>query len=65
MEELMKDKTVIMIAHRLKTVKHASKIIVINNGQIVQQGTHQQLIKEDGLYKKFVEQKNETGSWKL
>jgi len=65
MEELMKNKTIIMIAHRLKTVKNANQIIVIDQGHIVQQGQHDQLIKEDGIYKKFVKEKELTTNWKL
>lgn len=65
MEKLMKDKTVIMIAHRLKTVRNASNIIVINGGKIVQQGTHKKLIKEEGIYKEFVSEKKKSSGWKI
>lgn len=65
MEELMKNKTIIMIAHRLKTVRHATTIIVIDQGRITQQGTHEQLIKEDGLYQRFVDQRKHSTLWKL
>jgi len=50
---LMSNRTTLVIAHRLSTIQHADEILVIKNGQIVQQGTHQQLIEEDGLYKKL------------
>ena len=53
-EELTMNKTVIMIAHRLKTIKNADNIIVLEKGKIVQEGTHKELINEDGLYKKFI-----------
>ncbi len=52
-ERLMKGRTSIVIAHRLSTIKNANKIIVINNGEIVEQGNHNQLIGQDGLYKKL------------
>lgn len=64
-EELTKEKTIIMIAHRLKTVRHADQIIVIDNGHIVQQGTHEDLMKENGIYKSFVEGRKEAVSWKI
>jgi subfamily B ATP-binding cassette protein MsbA len=50
METLMTKRTTIVIAHRLSTVKRASRIIVLNRGVIVQQGTHEELLKEGGLY---------------
>jgi ATP-binding cassette, subfamily B, bacterial MsbA len=50
---LMSNRTTLVIAHRLSTIQHADEILVIKNGQIVQQGSHQQLIEEDGLYKKL------------
>ena len=40
-----------MIAHRLKTVRHADQIVVVDKGRIVQQGTHEQLMKQEGIYK--------------
>ena len=64
-EELTKEKTIIMIAHRLKTVRHANQIFVIDNGKIVQQGTHRKLIRENGIYKTFVEGRQEAASWKI
>jgi len=65
MEQLMKNKTIIMIAHRLKTVRNADKIIVIDQGHIVQQGTHKELIQEDGIYRNFVQEREKTTNWKL
>ena len=64
-EELTKDKTVIMIAHRLKTVRNAEKILVLDHGEIVQEGRHETLIKEKGLYADFVETRKEAIGWKL
>ena len=63
--ELTKEKTIIMIAHRLKTVENADNIIVLYEGRIVQQGTHEKLIKEEGIYKNFVGQREKINSWKL
>lgn len=51
--ELMKDKTAIVIAHRLSTIKHLDRIIVLDNGKIAQDGTHEKLIKEKGVYAKL------------
>ena len=53
-EELTKEKTIIMIAHRLKTVEHADQIIVIDGGRIVQQGKHSELMQQNGIYRTFV-----------
>ena len=64
-EALTKEKTIIMIAHRLKTVEKADHIIVLDEGRIVQQGTHAQLMKEDGIYRNFVGQREKINSWKL
>jgi len=52
-ENLMANRTVVMIAHRLSTVKKADKIIVLDNGSLVQEGTHKELIEQDGLYAKL------------
>ena len=65
MEELTRNKTVIIIAHRLKTIKNANQILVLNNGKIVQRGTHEELIKIDGIYKNFVEARQMAVGWKL
>lgn len=64
-EALTRDQTIIMIAHRLKTVRHADKILVIDHGRIVQQGKHEQLIRKNGIYADFVGGKKESGGWKL
>ena len=65
MEELTRDKTVIMIAHRLKTVRHAKQILVLNDGKIVQQGTHQELAAQPGIYADFLTQRKQAIGWKL
>ena len=64
-EELTREKTIIMIAHRLKTVEHADKIIVIDGGKIVQQGKHNELMQQNGIYRKFVMDRQKAASWKL
>ena len=52
-EALTKEKTIIMIAHRLKTVRHADQILVVDKGKIAQRGTHDMLMQEDGIYRRF------------
>ena len=64
-EALTKEKTIIMIAHRLKTVRHADQIFVIDNGHIVQNGTHEELLSQEGIYRSFVEGRREAASWKI
>lgn len=64
-EALTKEKTIIMIAHRLKTVRHADQILVVDKGRIVQKGTHEQLMTQDGIYKRFVDAREQAVSWKL
>lgn len=64
-EALTKKKTIIMIAHRLKTVRHADQIVVVDKGRIVQRGNHDQLMKEDGIYKRFVDARKQAVSWKI
>ena len=64
-QTLTAEKTVIMIAHRLKTVEHADQILVIDHGKVVQQGTHESLMAEEGLYKTFIGERREAASWKV
>ncbi len=64
-EELTKEKTIIMIAHRLKTVRHADQIVVIDQGRIVQQGKHDELMKQEGMYKNFVREREKAISWRI
>ena len=54
-EMLMKDRTALVIAHRLSTVQNADKIIVLNQGKLIESGTHKSLISEDGHYKNLYE----------
>ncbi len=64
-EELTRNKTIIMIAHRLKTVRNADQILVVADGRITQQGTHDELMAEDGIYRNFVTERKEAVSWKI
>lgn len=64
-EALTRNKTIIMIAHRLKTVRHADRILVIDHGRIVQQGKHEELITEPSIYADFIGGKKQTVDWKL
>lgn len=64
-EALTKEKTIIMIAHRLKTVRNADQILVIDGGRIAEQGTHDSLMRENGIYRSFVESRREAASWRL
>ncbi|WP_260979303.1 ABC transporter ATP-binding protein, partial [Streptococcus agalactiae] len=63
--ELTKNKTLLMIAHRLNTVREADQILVLENGRIVQRGKHQELIQQEGLYRRFVEIRGNAIGWKL
>ena len=64
-ENLTKQKTIIMIAHRLKTVRNADQIVVIDKGKIVQEGKHDKLMQQDGIYRHFILGRKQAVSWKL
>lgn len=64
-ENLTREKTIIMIAHRLKTVRNADQIIVIDKGRIVQKGKHEELMKEKGIYRNYVSGREKAVSWKI
>ncbi len=64
-EALTKEKTIIMIAHRLKTVRNADQIVVIDDGRIVQKGTHNELMQKEGIYRRFVDSRKLAVSWKI
>lgn len=64
-ENLTRRKTIIMIAHRLKTVRNADQIIVVDKGKIVQKGKHEELMQQKGIYKKFIMGRKQAVSWKL
>lgn len=64
-EALTHNKTIIMIAHRLKTVRSAEQILVVDQGNIVQRGTHRQLMAAEGIYKSFVTARETAAKWKV
>ena len=64
-DALTREKTLIMIAHRLKTVRHADQILVVDKGRIVQHGTHDELVQQDSIYRRFVQDRRQAASWKL
>ena len=64
-DALTKEKTIIMIAHRLKTVRNADKILIIDSGRIAEQGTHDELMSKNGIYRSFIESRREAASWRL
>lgn len=63
--ELTKDKTILMIAHRLSTIRNANQILVLDKGCIVQQGTHQALMQQEGLYRRFVDIRKQAIGWQI
>lgn len=63
--ELTRNKTLIMIAHRLNTVRRADQILVLEGGEIVQRGTHRELMEQEGLYRRFVSIREEAIGWKI
>ena len=62
---LTEGKTIIAIAHRLATIQNADQIIVLDKGQIAQSGTHDELIKAEGIYKNFVEIRKQAEGWRM
>lgn len=64
-EELTHGKTIIMIAHRLKTIRNADQILVVDGGKIVQRGTHQQLAEQPGIYQRFLKVREQAIGWQL
>ena len=64
-DALTKEKTILMIAHRLKTVRHADQILVVDKGKIVQRGRHEELMQEEGIYRRFVNARETAAGWKL
>lgn len=65
LQSLLKNKTVIMIAHKLSTIQDVDQILVIEDGSISQKGTHNELIKQIGLYKKLWDMQYQTEKWKI
>ncbi|MBR1711646.1 MAG: ATP-binding cassette domain-containing protein, partial [Clostridia bacterium] len=64
-QALTKEKTILMIAHRLKTVRNADQIFVVEKGRIAQRGTHDELMKQDGIYRRFVDSRRQAIGWKI
>ena len=64
-EELSKGHTVVSIAHRLSTVKKADQILVIDDGKLVQEGKHNDLINREGIYSAFIKARERAASWRL
>lgn len=64
-DNLVGGKTVIIIAHRLETIRKADHIIVLEEGEIVQEGTHNELINQDGIYKSFISIRERANTWKF
>lgn len=62
---LTHEKTVLLIAHRLKTVRHADQILVVDAGRIVQRGTHEELMAQEGIYRRFITGREQAVRWKL
>ena len=63
--ELTRGKTIITIAHRLATVQNADQILVVEDGRIAECGTHEELIRKEGLYKKFTEIREQAEGWRI
>ena len=63
--QLVRNKTVIMIAHRLKTVEHADQILVVNEGRIEETGTHRELLARNGLYARLWNLQTRSKEWSL
>lgn len=64
-QELVKDKTVVVIAHKLQTIRNADKILVLENGKVKEEGKHHQLLEKEGLYHKYWTIQQNTKGWKL
>lgn len=62
---LTRNKTIIMIAHRLKTVQHSDQILVVYGGKVVQKGKHEEMIEQEGSYSRFVGERKEAVSWSI
>lgn len=63
--DLVRGRTVVMIAHRLKTVQNAHQILVLDDGKIVEQGNHKELLKKDGLYNRLWNLQNQSKDWEI
>ena len=64
-DRLMKDKTVLVIAHRLNTIIHADSILVLDKGKIRETGTHEELVKQGGWYAEMIEEQKRAEQWSI
>lgn len=62
---LTRGKTIITIAHRLATIQNADRILVVEDGRIAQQGTHQELMSQEGIYRNFIEIRQRAEGWRI
>ena len=62
---LVRGKTIITIAHRLATIQNADRILVVEDGRIAQQGTHQELMSQEGIYRNFIEIRQRAEGWRI
>lgn len=64
-QELVRSKTVVVIAHKLATIKNADRILVLQDGQIAESGRHDELLEQGGIYRKMWNIQAESGGWKV
>ena len=64
-DALVEDKTVVIIAHRLRSIQNADQIIVLDKGRVAEKGNHEQLLKNNGLYSRLWMEQQKSGSWRL
>ena len=65
LSELTRGKTIITIAHRLATIQNADQILVVDDGRIAERGTHEQLMRQDGVYRRFIEIREKAEGWRI
>lgn len=63
--ELVKEKTLVVVAHRLSTIKSADQILVLDDGELMEHGTHQELLNKNGLYNRFWERRSKAYGWRI
>ena len=63
--ELTRGKTIITIAYRLATIQNADQILVVEDGRIAQHGTHDELVKQEGLYQRFTALRQQAEGWRI